>query len=77
MPDMEMEVRETFSDNGDLLEPFKLDHRALPPEHRLFSETTVITDVNFSAMRLDVINGSSVYLQDQRAGPLPTCEQHM
>lgn len=36
MPDMEMEVREMFSDNGDLLEPFKLDHRALPSGHRQF-----------------------------------------
>lgn len=36
MPDVEMEVREMFSDNGDLLEPFKLDHRAPPSEHRQF-----------------------------------------
>ena len=77
MPDVEMEVREMFSDNGDLLEPFELDHTAPPHEHRQFFETTVITDVNLSAMHLDVRNGSSVYLQDQRAGPLPTCELHM
>lgn len=69
MPDLEMEVGEMFSDNEDLLE---LHHT--PLEHRQFLETTVITDVNLSAMHLDVRNVSSVYLQDQCAGPLPTCE---
>lgn len=77
MPDMEMEVRETFSDNGDLLEPSELDHTAPPLEHRQFLETTVITDVNLSVMHSDVRNVSSVYLQDQRAGPLPTCELYI